>query len=373
VEEAAREGKPITLALVAETKADTRDVLLQGESGLLRISPPWFYPNYEPSKRRLTWPDGSYAILFSGDEPNQLRGPQFHKAWVDEWAKYQYPEQTLDMLEYGLRLGENPQMVVTTTPRPLPELTTMMQDPQTRVSTVSSYANIGHLSSKFIQRVVRRHEGTRLGEQEIHAKILSATPGALWSDALLDLTRTERMPALETFRRMVVAIDPAVSKGEDDRDEELGIGVTGIAMAGLHMNGHAYVIRDASGFYSPNEWALMATNLYVNYGCDRIVGERNQGGDMVAHTIYTVDRNLPVRLVNASRGKYARAEPVAALYEQGRVHHVGKLARLEDEMTTYVPGVSKGSPNRMDALVWALTELFFGASAAEAEEWATQR
>lgn len=370
-EEAARSGRPIHMALIAETKADTRDVLVRGESGILAISPPWNMPDYEPSNRMLTWKDGTIAHLYSGDEPNQLRGPQFHKAWVDEWAKYQYPEEAMDMLEFGLRSGDNPQMIITTTPRPIEALVERVNDPQFLVVTVSSYANIGNLSPKFIQRIILRHEGTRLGEQEIYARILSETPGALWTKTLLDTTRTNVMPNVGSFVRMVVAIDPAVTKGAEEVNEETGIGETGISMAGLHENGHVYVLRDASGFYSPNEWALMATNLYVNYGCDKIVGERNNGGDMVAHTLWTIDPHLPVKLVHASRGKYARAEPIAARYQQGKVHHVGKLARLEDEMTTYVPGITKKSPNRMDALVWAVHELLFSGGGERAEEWAT--
>lgn len=379
VEEARDAKSPIQIAMIAETKADNRDVMLRGPSGLLNISPPWFYPNYEPSNRRVTWPDGSYAILFSGDEPNQLRGPQFHKAWVDELAKYLYPQECWDMLELGLRLGSNPQAVVTTTPRNIPVIKALLADPQVRVTQGNSYRNLANLSPRYIQRVIRRYEGTRLGRQEIFAELLEDTPGALWNLDLLDVTRVAKAPVM---RRIVVGVDPAVTSNksphnrirteiteDDDQSNE-----TGIVVAGLGNDGHGYVFRDVSGIYSPREWGQQAANQYINYHADRIVGERNNGGEMVAYTVNTILPNIPVKLVWASRGKFARAEPIAALYEQHRIHHVGVLGELEDQMTTWTPDVRDWSPDRMDAAVWALSELFFGNSTdTEAGNWRTVR
>lgn len=378
-EEAARNKAPIQMALIAETKADVRDVLIQGPSGLLRISPPWHYPRYEPSNRHLIWPDGTLAILFSGDEPNQLRGPQFHKAWVDELAKYQYPEEAWDMLEFSLRLGDNPQAVITTTPRPIKKMRELLtDDPDVVVSTTSSYRNMANLSPKYIERVIRRYEGTRLGEQEIYARLLADTPGALWKLGLIEATRVAKVPELV---RIVIGVDPAVTshpgRGRSHRQEETNedeSNETGIVVCGLDARGHGYVWRDASGIHTPNEWALRVANLFVNHRADRIVAERNNGGDLVAYTMHTVAPNLPVKLVWASRGKFARAEPIAALYEQHRIHHVGVLSELEDEMTTWTPDVTEWSPDRMDAMVWAMTELFFeGGTPDDATAWPTVR
>lgn len=355
---------PIRVALIAETAADARDVLVLGESGIMAISEPDFYPTYNPSKRRVTWPDGSQAFTFSGDEPDQLRGPQFHAAWVDEWAKYRYATETMDNLEFGLRLGDRPQMVVTTTPRPLPSIKRMIEDPLTVVTTGSSYENIANLAPGFIRRVIQKYEGTRIGRQEIHAEILSAVPGALWSLETIEITR--RAPdAIPAMKRIVVAVDPAVS-AEEDSDE------TGIVVVGRGTDDHGYVLRDRSGRYSPNEWAQEAVRLYHEYSADRIVYERNQGGDMVERVLQFADPNVPTRGVHASRGKHVRAEPVAALYEQARMHNVGTHAKLEDQMTSITPDgyQAGGSPDRLDAMVWGATEVML-RSADTNDGWST--
>lgn len=344
---------PIQIALIAETKADARDVIVQGPSGLMTVCPPWNRPKYEPSKRRLTWPNGSVGFLFSGDEPNQLRGSQFHKAWVDELAKYHYPQEAWDMLEYGLRLGNHPQALITTTPRPIPIMKKLLVDPQVIVVKGSTYRNLANLAPSFIERVIRRYEGTRLGRQELHAEMLTDAPGALWTYDLLERTRVAAVP--DNLVRIVVAVDPAATSNENSNE-------TGIIVAAKAPNGHAYVFRDVSDRYTPNEWGLRAVNLYTNYQADRVVGEKNQGGEMVAYVLKTVDPTVPVKLVNASRGSYTRAEPIASLYAEGKVHNVGVLPQLEDQMTTWTPDIKDWSPDRMDAMVWAVWELMIAGN-----------
>ena len=358
VHEARRKKSPIRIALIAETAADARDVLIEGESGIMQSSHPDWMPIYQPSKRRLIWPDGTTATTFSGDEPGQLRGPQFHYAWVDEIAKYTYPDDTWDNLEFGLRLGDNPQVVVTTTPRPIPIISTLVDDPLTLITTGSSYENIGNLAPTFITRVLKKYEGTRTGRQELHAEVLRDTPGSLWSYDLLG-SLPVRVSSHPPLVRIVVAIDPATSS-EDDANE------TGIVVVGRGEDHRAYVLRDASANLSPDGWATMAIGLYRQYNADRIIAERNNGGEMVERVLRSRDAHIPYRAVWASRGKSARAEPVAALYEQGKVSHVGQFARMEDQMVVTTPDgyLGPGSPDRMDALVWALTELMFGAQAS---------
>ena len=335
------------IALVAETAADARDVMVEGpDSGILAISPPWFYPKYEPSKRRLSWPNGSYANTYSGDEPGQLRGPQHHFAWVDELAKYKYPEETWDNLELGLRLGRQPRVVVTTTPRPIRIIKTLLADPQTHTTSGNTYENIANLAPTFIERVVKKYEGTRLGRQELHAQLLEDTPGALWTRQLIEDTRVTKAPDLD---RIVVAIDPSATSGGD----EAGIIVAGAV--GQGENRHGYILDDRSLQGSPKTWASAAVAAYHTLKADRLVAESNNGGEMISTTIGTIPNAPPVTLIHASRSKHTRAEPIAALYEQGRCHNVGMFAALEDEYCSWVPG--EDSPNRLDAAVWALTEL----------------
>lgn len=356
------------IALVARTAADVRDVVVEGESGLIAISPPWNMPKYEPSKRRITWPNGAIAQCFGADEPNLLRGPQFDAAWCDEVASWRYRE-AWDNLMLGLRLGMNPQCVVTTTPRPVPiikELVKDAQDPQgtTVISTGSTYENLDNLAPTFIREVVKRYEGTRLGQQELYAALLLDTPGALWNHNLIELTRVKEAPELD---RIVIGLDPPASDKETSATEEklaeCGIIIAGIARIGKER--HAFVLDDFSlQGASPNEWAKAAVAAYERFEADRIVPEINNGGAMVVYTIRTVNGKVSVKPVRATRGKYTRAEPIASLYEQKLVHHVGYLAQLEDQMTSWIPGGK--SPDRMDALVWALTELMLeGREAAK--------
>lgn len=329
--------------------------MAEGESGIIAVHPPSFRPTYEPSKRRLTWPNGAQAFLYNAVEPDQLRGPQHDAAWCDELAKWAYAEETWNMLQFGLRLGERPLQVITTTPRPIKVLKEIMAAKTTAITRGSTMENRGNLPPSFFEQVVARYEGTRLGRQELNAEILDDNPNALWTRAQIDDLRVDEPPPLE---RVVVAIDPSGTKG----DIEAPANDVGIIVAGLAGNGHGYVLADRTCNVSPAEWGKRAVEAYHRYGADRLVAERNYGGAMVEHTIRTVDPKIAYREVVASRGKWVRAEPVAALYEQGKVHHVGSLAKLEDELCDFTPDgtVAGESPNRLDALVWALTELMLG-------------
>lgn len=323
-----------------------------GESSILKISPPDFMPKYEPSKRRLTWPNGVIATAFSGDEPDQLRGPQHGSAWVDELAKFKYPQETWDNLEFGLRLGSNPRVVITTTPRPIPIIKQLLEDSAVIDRVVSTYANIHNLAPSYIDRVIKRFEGTRLGRQELHGQLLEDVPGALWTRAIIESSRLTQHPALS---RVVVGVDPHASTGE-----------TGIIVAGIgpctckgKSELHGFVIDDLSSGGSPDTWGRQVATGYHKHKADRAAVEANNGGDMVISTVKTIDSKIATKKLWASRGKYTRAEPIAALYEQGKVHHIGLYAELEDELCSWVSGESD-SPNRLDALVWALTELMLG-------------
>ncbi len=329
--------------LVGPTAADTRDVMVEGESGILRISPDYERPNYQSSLRRLTWPNGAKAILYSADEPDRLRGPQCYKAWADELAAWRYPE-AWDQLQFGLRLGNLPQCIVTTTPRPTAIIRGLIADKKNIITSGSTYENADNLAPSFITAIERKYQNTRLGRQEIYAEILTDVEGALWKYSMI---RSVKNPP--ELKRIVVAIDPAVTSRKDS-DE------TGIIVAGLGIDGMCYILADASGQFSPNDWGLRAVNLYHHWIADRVVAEVNQGGDMVETIIRGIDSTVSYKAVHASRGKQTRAEPVAAMYEQGRIFHVGSHKDLENQMTTWDTRSEK-SPDRVDALVWAVTDL----------------
>ena len=345
-------GRAGRIALVARTPADVRDVMIEDDSGLLSVCPPWNRPKYEPSKRRLTWRSGAFALAFSGHEPDQLRGPQFDAAWCDELASWQYPRQTWDNLAFGLRLGKNPQCVVTTTPKPIEILRELLAREDVRVTRGSTYENRAFLASGFLDQIERRYEGSSTGRQEIYAEMLDEAEGALWRRDWIESARRRAAPDL---RKVVVAIDPAVTAGA-------GSDETGIIVAGRD-DGRAYVLDDGSGRMSPDGWARRAMSLFRERRADRIIAEVNNGGDLVRHTLKVAADGAPVpfKQVRASRGKYARAEPVAALYERGKVHHVGAFPQLEDQMCAWEPE-SGVSPDRADALVWAITELLINRS-----------
>ena len=359
VHERALEESGRWCALVGRTPADVRDYMLEGPGGILRNTAPRERPHYEPSKRRVTWPNGSWATIYSGDEPDQLRGFSGDTAWLDEMAKYRYAPESWDNMQFGMReaSGDRPRRLITTTPRPLAILKQIEAMASTIVVTGSSYENRANLDPTYFAETIAAYEGTRFGRQEIHAEILEDVPGALWTRRNLDEYRVAEAPAMS---RIVIAVDPAATSEESSNE-------TGIVAAGLAPNAdgvpHGYTLDDWSLRGSPDEWGRRVVACYRRFEADRIVAEKNQGGEMVEHVIKSVDPNVPVTLVHASRGKYVRAEPVSALYEQGRVHHVGSLPVLEDQMIAFTPESSanrKGgeSPDRVDALVWAYSDLF---------------
>src|SRR6266446_1935143 len=345
-------GQARRIALVAATAADARDVLVEGESGILAVAPSWCRPVYEPSKRRLTWPNGAIATTFSAEEPERLRGPQHDAAVCDELGSWSRPE-TWDMLQFGLRLGRNPRCLVATTPRPTKLIRELLarEGHDVVVTRGSTYENRANLAPGFFGQIIRKYEGTRLGRQELDAELLEDTPGALWSHGSIEASRLRSAPQMT---RVVVAIDPAVTSGEE-ADE------TGIVVAGKDKHGHGYVLADISGRYPPIEWARLAITAYRTHRADRIVAEVNNGGDMVGATLRMIDPNVAFTAVRASRGKVVRAEPVAALYQQGRVHHIGTFPQLEDQMTNFTSDIDRAaagySPDRVDALVWGFSDL----------------
>ncbi|HEX4183365.1 MAG TPA: terminase family protein [Caulobacteraceae bacterium] len=345
------------IALIGPTAADVRDVMVEGESGLLNIIPPGERPAYQPSRRRLVWPHGAMAFLYSAQQPERLRGPQHDAAWADELAAWSRGQEAWDQLQFGLRLGADPRAVITTTPKPTPLVRGLVADPASIVTRGSTYENQVVLPKAFLQRILARYEGTRLGRQELNAELLSDVPGALWP---LDIVLAARVTVNPDLRRVVVAVDPSGSSGADEGDQQ------GIVVAGLGVDGLGYVLADRTCRLSPQGWGRRVIEAYDEFGADRIVAEKNYGGDMVRFTIHAVRPTAPVSLVTASRGKIVRAEPIAALYEQGRIRHLipdladNPLADLEEELghATSNGWLGEGSPNRMDALVWALTDLF---------------
>jgi phage terminase large subunit-like protein len=339
--------------LVGATADDARDIMIEGESGILAICPPWERPEYKPSQRKLIWPNGATSLIFTADEPERLRGKQSSKGWLDEVAAWRYPE-ALDQFKFGLRLGTRPQAVITTTPRPTKIIRDLIADPGTLVTHGSTYDNRENLAPTLFSAVIRRYEGTRLGRQELAGEVLDDNPGALFKRADIDKTR---MSAAPDMSRVVIAIDPAATSTEGSDD-------TGIIAAGIaKIDGvvHGFIFADLTCHETPEGWARIAVKAYREAKADRIVAEVNNGGEMVESVIRTVDSNVPVRKVTATRGKAMRAEPVAALYEQGRIHHIGNLGKLEDQMVEWDPADKTAkSPDRLDALVWAVTDLMLG-------------
>jgi|SRR3954463_123174 len=343
------------MILAAAKALDIRDIMVEGESGILSISPNNFRPKYEPSKRRLTWPNGVKALLLSADEPDTFRGPQGGKAWADELAKWPYPE-AWDMMKLGMRLGKKPQVVITTTPKPTKLIKDIIKDPATHFTRGTSYENFANLATTFINEIIKSYEGTRLGRQELHAEILDDNPGALWKRDIIEKYRVRMAPILI---RIGVGVDPAITS-EENSDE------TGIVSAGIgtcfckgYPDTHGFVLDDNSGIYKPHEWAKKVTTNFNERQANKVVAETNKGGDLVISNLRTFNKSIPVQPVHATRGKQTRAEPVSSLYEQGKVHHVGCLPDLEDQLCDWNPLMSD-SPDRLDALVWVLTWLMVG-------------
>lgn len=337
--------------LIGATADDARDIMIDGESGILAVCPQNERPEYLPSKRQLKWPNGAKSLIFTADEPERLRGKQHEKLWGDELGSWRYPE-AWDQAMLGLRLGDNPQAIVTTTPRPTKLIRDLIAATSTHVTYGSTYDNRANLAATFFSKIISKYEGTRLGKQELEGKLLDDVVGALWSQSRIDELKVSEYPALT---RIVVSIDPAVTSGED-ADE------TGIAVQAKAIDGHAYLLEDISGRYTPLEWAKKAVDALDRWNADVIIGEANNGGDLIESNLRVERPNVPYRKVWASRGKVARAEPVSSLYEQGKVHHVGSFAKLEDELTSMTSDGNAGSasPNRADAVVWGMTELMLG-------------
>lgn len=352
------------IALVGASVHEVRSVMVEGESGLLAIAPRWDRPIWHPALRRLIWRSGAQAMLFGAADPEGLRGPQFSHGWADEIAKWPYAEGAWDNLMMGLRLGERPQLVATTTPRPVPLIRRLVAQKDVAVTRGASRDNRRNLARGFLAAMQRDYGGTALGRQELEGELIEEIDGALWTRALIERCRVRRDRLGEggaaALSRVVVAVDPPASASGD---------ACGIVAVGLGEDGVAYVIDDASvERASPERWAAQVASAAARHGADRVVAEANNGGAMVESVLRAAESGLPVRLVHASRGKSARAEPVAALYERGRVAHVGAFPELEDQMCgLLIGGAYAGpgrSPDRADALVWAITELMLGRQAA---------
>ena len=339
------------IAIVAPTGPDARDIMIEGESGLLATAPPGGMPQWEPSKRKLTWPNGALGSVYSGEEPDRLRGPEHYDCWIDEPAHTDLIEAVWDNLVLGLRLGPAPRICATTTPKPSPWIKALVKDPSTVSIVTSTYANLENLAPTWRAQVLARYEGTRKGRQELLGEILEDVEGAMWKPEMIEDHRIIVGPIISgvpPLERIVVGADPAgtVSRRSDE---------TGIIVAGRDEAGELYVLADHSGRYSPQGWATQIGVAYDGHDADRAVVEKNYGGDMVRTTLASVRPDIAVTEVTSRRGKALRADPIAALYEQGRVHHVGVFNELEDQMTSWVLG--EPSPDRLDALVHALTHL----------------
>ena len=341
------EGRYRRIALVAPTIDAGRQVMVEGPSGLLAVCPDWNRPRYEPSRHRLTWPDGATATLYSADAPERLRGPQHDAFWADELCAWRTPLYAWDMLLLGLRIGARPRGIITTTPKPITLYKQLIKDPTVVITTSSTFRNAANLAPEFIAQIVTRYEGSALGRQELHAELVEDAEGALWRRAWINASRVTIVPRLE---RIIVAIDPAISSHAESHE-------TGIIVAGVDTRDHVYILSDESLRASPDTWARRAIEAYHQFGAEVLVAEANQGGDMVSFTLHTVDPNVDIQLVRASQGKRTRAEPVAALYEQGRVHHVHTFSELEDQLCLWDATSGDLSPDRLDALVWAVSEL----------------
>lgn len=359
------------VSLVGAASDEVRDIMIEGESGLLACSPPWFYPEYIPSKKKITWPNGAVARIFYGSEPDKSRGAQSDLVWMDELSKWKYPEDTFDNLILGCRLGSNPLCGVSSTPRPTVFIKKLTSMKECIVTGGHTRENIANLSPVFINTIIKKYEGTRLGRQELEGAILDDNPNALWLREWLDKYRVFQAP---DCYKMAVGVDPQASSS-DNEHAETGIIVAGEgkALPGMKYpdDPHYYVFGDLTINGRPEQWGGQVIAGYNQFDCSKIIAEKNQGGDMVKSTIKNIDQKAPVELVWASKGKYTRAEPISLLYEQGRVHHVGTFGALEDQLCEWTQG--EQSPDRLDALVWVLTYLSQGIRIESAPNTLKQR
>ncbi len=347
---------PKRAALIAPTLSDVREVMLEGPSGLLKIGSEHERPTYEPSRRRLVWPNGSEAYAFSSEDPDSLRGPQFHFAWADEFCAWSYPEKAWSMLQFGLRLGENPRAMITTTPRPVKVLKKILKAKDTVLTHAPSHVNAAHLAPNFIETMENMYGNSVLRRQELDGEIINDPPGALWTRDLLALAYDPAPPSLEDFDTITVGVDPTVTSHEKSC-------ACGIIVAGRYKE-RSWILADHTlQGASPSQWAEAAVRACRHYNAGRLVAEVNQGGDLIEQMIRLVDSEVPFQAVRAHRSKRARAEPIALLYERGLIHHVKGLTRLEDEMCSFGAFTGMGgktsssSPDRVDALVWVLGDL----------------
>ena len=360
-------GQCRRIALLSKTIGEARAVMVEGNSGLLEIHPPCERPLFEQGRHQLRWPNGALATLYGADHFERLRGPQFDAAWIDELAKFRYPEEAWNQLMLSLRLGTDPRCIVTTTPRPIPLIEKLLKSEDVVVTKGTTFENRDNLAPAFLEQIVKQFEGTRLGAQELYAQLLTEQQGALWRR---DLICYQEPPYDDAgtlkLMRIVVAIDPATTHHEDS-DE------TGIVIAGLSEDKHAYVLEDLSGRLSPGDWGQRVCEAYWRLKADRVVAEVNKGGDLVERILRGLDPTIPYKAVRATRGKFTRAEPIAALYEQRRVFHAQPFGLLETQLCTYVQGITPKSPDRLDALVWALTDLLLESETNPTlKVWTTQ-
>ncbi len=333
------------VALISNTEQDVRQVMIEGESGLLNVHCSATRPRYQASLGTLVWKNGAQAHVYSAEAYEKLRGPQFDAAWIDELAKFRNAQQTWDQLMMALRLGQNPRVVVTTTPKPINLIESLVKDETVHLTRGTTFDNAQNLSPSFLNYIKKKYESTQLGAQELYGEILTTRTGALWQR---DMIQYKAAPSV--LQRIIIGVDPAVSVGAT-ADE------TGIIVAGVDSQNNAYVLADYSGKYSPYAWSQKVIQTYHHFNADCVVVEKNQGGDIIGHMLKSQDVTVNHRLVTASRGKHVRAEPVVSLYEQKKVFHVQRFTTLENQLCHYVPWEVKYSPDRLDALVWALTEL----------------
>ena len=354
----APEGAPGLMSFVADTSFDMRQYSIEGPSGFLNVGPPEFRPRYHPSQMTLEWPNGCRALLFSAEDPEVTRGASGSFFWWDELAKAKRGDLGWNNMLFGMREG-TPRGIVTTTPRAVPVLKRLIRSPSTLLTTGSTWENSTNLSKVYYDEVIRPLEGTRMGRQEINAELLEDLPGALWTRSIIDVAREPK--SLPDMSRVVVAVDPSGARNiTDDASASIGI-----VVAGRGVDGRGYVLADRSCKLSPAGWARRAIDAFYEFDADRVIAERNFGGAMVEHTVRSVDNNISYSEVVASRGKVQRAEPVAALYERGMISHVARdMIALEDQMCEMATDgfMGEGSPDRVDALVWALSELLVSGS-----------
>lgn len=347
----ATKGHYKNIALIAASLGEARTIMVEGQSGLLNIHTEEECPKYIPTRRQLHWKNGAVATLFGAEAYEQLRGPQFDCAWIDELAKFRKAEFVWQQLQLCLRLGSDPRCIITTTPRPIKLIEQLIKTPGVVTTRGTTFDNAENLAPGFLDHIQKQFLGTRLGAQELYAELLTQTAGALWHrDMILYQQPPENADGTLKLERIVIAIDPATTHHE-------GSDETGIIIAGLDSAKQAYVLEDLSGKFSPGDWGQRVVAAYWRHRADRVVAEVNKGGDLVERILTSIDPSIAFKAVRATRGKQTRAEPIAALYEQRRVFHQRPLTALESQLCDYVPGITSKSPDRLDAMVWAITDL----------------